>query len=312
MSIDGDDVGDDIAHLVGAGRERARQNVVGVGGDDQLARSAGPCAWRRSRRRCRRSCRSARRTTPRGAARRARRRRRSSTSTWADDARPVDRVDAGERTRSRKRMVVEHAPSRAPGSRRTCRSTAIRRARSPRSAVVIMRRCTSETRPCGKQDRRRRRALRAAEGLDRRPARIARCRADDRRPLPRAPRATWSISRASSCMATSLNASVGPWNSSSIQRSGRSAPAASPPGARSRHRPRSSWRAALARDGAAGEREDDSHGDIGKRHAGERGDRRRAPAPATTPARRGRRRGRAPRAARPRNPSLGASPLVEM
>ena len=35
MSIDGEVVGDHVAQLVGAGRERARQDVVDVGGDHQ-------------------------------------------------------------------------------------------------------------------------------------------------------------------------------------------------------------------------------------------------------------------------------------
>ena len=55
----------------------------------------------------------------------------------------------------------------------------------------------------------------AAERLDRRAAGVARGRADDgRRAAPRSA-STWSISRASNCIATSLKASVGPWNSSS-------------------------------------------------------------------------------------------------
>ena len=65
----------DAGQLVLAGAESAREDVVLVGGDDQAARSAGPCAWRTSRPACRRNCRSARRRRPRDAARPGRRRR---------------------------------------------------------------------------------------------------------------------------------------------------------------------------------------------------------------------------------------------
>ena len=56
----------DAAHLVDAGLERARQNVVLVGARSPGARSAGPCAWRHSPRARRRNCRSAPRRRPCG------------------------------------------------------------------------------------------------------------------------------------------------------------------------------------------------------------------------------------------------------
>ena len=61
----------DRAEVMRAGLEEARQDVVAVGGDDQLGRSAGPCGGRRARHRHCRNCRSARRSRPRARARRA-------------------------------------------------------------------------------------------------------------------------------------------------------------------------------------------------------------------------------------------------
>ena len=65
-------------------------------------------------------------------------------------ARPVDRVDAGEPDAVAEGQVVEHGLHAAPGSRRTCPRWRPH-ARSAPLAVVIMRRCTSETRPFGKR-----------------------------------------------------------------------------------------------------------------------------------------------------------------
>ena len=48
-----------LAHLVGAGRERARQDVVDVGGDHQPVDRQAHALARHSRRRCRRNFRSA-------------------------------------------------------------------------------------------------------------------------------------------------------------------------------------------------------------------------------------------------------------
>ena len=50
---------DDLAHLIGAGRERARQDVVDVGGDHQPIDRQAHALRRHSPRRCRRNCRSA-------------------------------------------------------------------------------------------------------------------------------------------------------------------------------------------------------------------------------------------------------------
>ena len=61
--------------------------------------------------------------------------------------------------------------------------------------------------------------LAAAEGLDRGAAGIAGGRDDDGGALA-ALASAWSISRARSCIARSLKASVGPWKSSSTNRLG--------------------------------------------------------------------------------------------
>ena len=82
--------------------------------------------------------------------------------------------------------------------------------------VVIMRRCTSETRPSGK------RIATSTRGEPRKASIAAPPVSPEVAPMmvARWPRvaSTRSMSRASSCMATSLKASVGPWNSSRIQR----------------------------------------------------------------------------------------------
>ena len=91
----------------------------------------------------------------------------------------------------------------------------------------------------------------------------------------RSPRcsSTWSISRATSCMARSLKASVGPWNSSSTNRLGREL--------RERRGRRMAERAVgLARhageigfrDGGADEGPDHLDRDLGVRPAGKAGD----------------------------------------
>ena len=83
-------------------------------------------------------------------------------------------------------------------------------------AVVIMRRCTSEMRPFGERATASH-PLAAAEGFHRCAARVAGGRAQATTTCSLRAASTRSMRRASSCIATSLNASVGPWNSSSIQ-----------------------------------------------------------------------------------------------
>src|SRR5579862_7391959 len=86
------------------------------------------------------------------------------------------------------------------------------------AAVVIMRRCTSEMRPCGNSTTtstwaRPRNASTAAPPVSPDVATTM---------VVRSARfcSTWSISRARNCIARSLKASVGPWNSSSTNRLG--------------------------------------------------------------------------------------------
>ena len=85
-------------------------------------------------------------------------------------------------------------------------------------AVVIIRRCTSEMRPCGNSTTtstwpRPRNASTAAPPVSPDVATTMVVRSD-------VCCSTWSISRATNCIARSLKASVGPWNSSSTNRLG--------------------------------------------------------------------------------------------
>ena len=59
MSIEGDCVGRTLADGVGSARQRARQDVVGVGGDDQPLDRQAHALGDRTRRKYRRNCLSA-------------------------------------------------------------------------------------------------------------------------------------------------------------------------------------------------------------------------------------------------------------
>ena len=137
----------DAPRLVAPGRERARENVVLVGGDDRAARSAAPCAWRNSRPGCRRNCRSARRSD-----RAVRRAERDGGDEIIDDlgedARPVDRVDARKAHLVAESQIAEQVLDDALA---VVERAFDRRAhgRSALPTVVIWRRWTSDTRPCG-------------------------------------------------------------------------------------------------------------------------------------------------------------------
>ena len=86
-------------------KKRARMSLRLVA-DDEAARSAGPCAGRRSRQRRCRNCRSARRRRPPARARRAPA-AADVVDDLASDPRPVDRVDRRQRIAVAEREVVE-------------------------------------------------------------------------------------------------------------------------------------------------------------------------------------------------------------
>ena len=177
MSIDGDWVAL-TPWARNARGQRAHENVVLVGRDDQALDRAVPCAWRNSRPARRRNCRSERRRIPAARARRARRRRRNNRRS-ARDARPVDGIDARQPHLVAKSEVPEQLLD---------------------DALAIVERALDrervDVRPI---DRRhlpalhvRHPALRIedehfdlgllGESLDRGSAGVARCRSDDRRP----------------------------------------------------------------------------------------------------------------------------------
>ena len=152
------------------------------------------------------------------------------------DPRPVDRVHRRELQLGRGTARRRTSPSPGPGNRRNCPRRRCWRRWRPRT-VVICRRCTSLVRPCGcritmSSCARSRQASMAAEPVSPEVAPTM---------VTRWPRSasTWSNSRPSSCIARSLKASVGPWNSSCTQRCGLELDAAArSPGGRTRHRPR--------------------------------------------------------------------------
>ena len=129
-----------------------------------------------------------------------------------DDAGPVDRIDAGQPHAVAEARVVEHALHQrlaivegALDGDRVHVLLARRRHLPPlhrRDAAV------------GKEDE----DVGALRGRGTPRSRRRRCRPRSRRRSSRARRArqrTWSMSRARNCIARSLKASVGPWNSSS-------------------------------------------------------------------------------------------------
>ena len=137
-----------------------------------------------------------------------------------DDARPVDRVDARqphpvaegvmvEQSLHERLAVVERAFDRD-------RVDVVVGGRRHHPALHVARCGRAETARTGRRARGR--------GTPR--PRRRRCRPRSRPRwwcARRAAASTWSISRASSCIATSLKASVGPWNSSSRKRRRRAA-----------------------------------------------------------------------------------------
>ena len=136
----------DLAHLIGAGRERARQDVVDVGGDhqpiDRQAHALGDIAREDV------AEIAGRHREGDLAMRRAERRRGGEiVDHLRDDARPVDRVDAGQPHPVAEGVMVEQAfhqrlaiVERALDRKRM--DVGIRRGRHHR-------RCTSEMRPFG-------------------------------------------------------------------------------------------------------------------------------------------------------------------
>ncbi len=110
MSIDGLMVGKHRAGLVGAGFERAGEDVVGVGRDDQVGDGQAHALGRGSPQRCRRNCRSGRRSSPAGAAHRARRADGEVVDDLRDDAAPVDGVDAATAASRRGSAALRNRP----------------------------------------------------------------------------------------------------------------------------------------------------------------------------------------------------------
>ena len=129
---------------------------------------------------------------------------------------PVDRVDRRQVAPAGGTARRRTAPSPGPGSRRRCpRPRGC--GRSATSTVVIWRRWTSDTRPAGCRITMSMAGAVAAR-LDGRRARVARRGADDRDPLAARGRARGRTAGPTSWSATSLKASVGPWNSSASHR----------------------------------------------------------------------------------------------
>ena len=120
MSIDGEVVAHHVAQFVGAGRQRARQDVVDVGGDHQpVDRQAHPLRHVAGEDVAEIAGRHREGDL---AVRRAERHRGGEViDHLRDDARPVDRIDAGQPHPIAESVMIEHALSRSPGSRRRCR-----------------------------------------------------------------------------------------------------------------------------------------------------------------------------------------------
>ena len=146
-------------------------------------------------------------------------------------------------------------------------------------AVVIWRRCTGDTRPCGNRMNRSQRGEPAKAAIAAPPV------SPEVAPtiVARAPRSarTWSISRARSCIATSLKASVGPWKSSSTKSLAPSCTSgATGPPWRRRRRGGPAARAFGRPSARATRLERRGH----RRRRGRRAGRRRIPEPAPRPA----------------------------
>ena len=228
-------VGDDVAHFVGAGRERARQDVVDVGRDheplDRQAHAHRDIAGEDV------AEISGRHREGDLAMRRAERDRGGEVvDDLRDDARPVDRVDAGEPHAVAERVVVEQALH----DRLAVVERAVDR---DRVDVVVRRRRHHAALHVGDAAvRKQHDEVDAARGRGTPRPRRRRCRPRSRPRWWRARRArssAWSISRARNCIARSLKASVGPWNSSSTKRvRRRPAPAAPRPDGGRCRRPR--------------------------------------------------------------------------
>ena len=200
-------------------------------------------------------------------------------------------------------MVVEHALHH----RLAVVEGAVDRERMHVVVVAPSSSCGAARRRCGPSGRARRRRRARGRGRPRPPRR--RCR-------PRWPRrwscarralaSTWSISRARSCIATSLKASVGPWNSSSMK----------VPGAELRERRDGRMAERVVgfarhageigrRDRVAGEPADHVGGDLRVGPAGEPCDLVGDRAAAKSRAHRARRRGRGPPASHRRSRASG-------
>ena len=206
---------DRAARVVAVGHE-AGEDVVAVGGDDQAgdrqAHAAGDPA----------GVDVAEIAGGHGEGDRAVGRAEAQRGVEVVDGLATMRAQLIELTAERRESLAEErrrrtSPSPGPGSRRTCPATAMLWTLAP-CTVVICRRCTSRDAALRVQhddvD-----AGAAGEGLDGRRPGVAGGGADDGDALVAAVEEAVEHA-ASNCMATSLNASVGPWNSSSSHTSG--------------------------------------------------------------------------------------------
>ena len=269
MSIDGEVVGHDAADLVGAGGVRAAQDVVVVGGDhqpvDRQAHAFGRVAGEDV------AEVAGRHREGDGAVRAAERRRGDEVvGDLRHHACPVDGVDAGQLHAIAESEVVEH--------RLQQRLAIVERAVDGNRVHVGFRGGrhhaplhVGDTRPFGNR-------MMASTRLEPRNASIAAPPVSpDVAPttVTRALRAasTRSMRRATTCMATSLKASVGPWKSSRIHEFGpvctSGVTAGWPKRAIGVARDGQQFG---ARDGAAGKQVQDRRRHVGERLAGKGGD----------------------------------------
>ena len=293
MSIDGDAVG---RRRRASRRRRSQPPAAGCRWRWRrwsAVRSAAPSAAPSSRRGCRRNCRWEPRTTPAGTARPAPPPRRSSSVTWAAMRAQLIELTPPSLTSSRKAWSLNIAFTRFWQSSKV---PSIATAWMLVSfGVVIIRRCTSETRPLGNR-------MMQSTAVEPRNASIAAPPVSPEVAPTMVSRSlrcasVKSISRASNCIARSLKASVGPWNSSSTKPAGRDL-------GQRRHRLMVERGVGLGcespqfvrRDGAAAERAEHRRRDFRVGFAGKRGDHLVGRIADRPRARTARRRVRAPRA----------------
>ena len=211
MSMLGDRLGSTAAHRHVVGVEEARQDVVAVGADDQ-PRDRQPHPPRRpGGQHVAEIAGRARRTPPPGPARPAPARRRRSRGSAPRSRAQLIEFTADSRISSRNGGVGEHRLHQvlAVVERALDRDVADIRRRHRRHLPALH--------LAGAAVRVQDDDVDARRGRRRPRSRPSRYRRRSRRRWSRARRArasTWSNSRPSSCIAMSLKASVGPWNSS--------------------------------------------------------------------------------------------------